>query len=278
MELSLENKVCVVTGAAGVLCSAMCEALLESGAKVALLGRTKSKLEALQAALKDNGYENTLVLEADVLDKQSVAEAKKLVNETWGPVSILLNGAGGNNPKATTQIENFEKDTQGFDGSFFDIDVDAFSSVIDLNYKGTLIPSLIFSEDMVQNQNGSIINISSMSAERPLTKVGAYSSSKAAVDNFTRWLSVHFAEKNVRVNAIAPGFFASEQNKFLLYEKDLVTLTPRGNKIISNTPMKNFGKPDDLKGATIFLASDLSKFVTGVILPVDGGFSAYSGV
>lgn len=278
MELSVKNKVCVVTGAAGVLCSAMVEALCESGAKVALLGRTLSKLESLKDALASKGYNDTLAIAADVQNKEDLIKAKNNIESEWGSVDILINGAGGNHPDATTKIENFESDTDSLEGSFFGIDVDAFSSVMDLNFKGTLLPSLVFSEGMVKNGNGSIINVSSMSAERPLTKVGAYSSSKAAVDNFTRWLSVHFAKKNVRVNAIAPGFFATNQNKFLLYQEDGETLTDRGKKIINNTPMASFGDAQDLKGATVFLASDAARFVTGIILPVDGGFSAYSGV
>lgn len=277
MNITLDRQICVVTGAAGVLCSAMSEAVLKCGARVVLLGRTESKLEALQQAFKEKGYTETLVVAADVQSREDLEAAKKKINDTWGKVSLLINGAGGNRPEATSQKEILEAN-DSLEGSFFDIDVDAFMSVIDLNFKGSLLPSFIFAKDMLDQPNASVINISSMSADRPLTKVGAYSASKATVDNFTKWLAVHLAKKNIRVNAIAPGFFATQQNKFLLYEQDQVTLTARGNKIVSNTPMGSFGSPEDLEGAVAFLASPLAKFITGIVLPVDGGFSAYSGV
>jgi NAD(P)-dependent dehydrogenase (short-subunit alcohol dehydrogenase family) len=275
--MSLQNKICVVTGAAGVLCSALVEALLEEGAKVALLGRTESKLIDLKARLADKGFDQTLVVAADVLDPESLKNAKKSINKTWGAVYLLVNGAGGNHPKATSPAEQMSDDT-AMEDSFFGLDADAYSQVFDLNFKGSFIPAQIFGEDMIEAGQGNIINISSMSASRPLTKVGAYSNAKAAVDSFTQWLSVHLAEKNIRVNAIAPGFFVSDQNRFLLYEKDAKTLTARGQKIINNTPMHEFGEPEDLKGSLKFLAGPGSRFITGIVLPVDGGFSAFSGV
>jgi len=276
----LQDKVCVVTGAAGVLCSVMVEALCEAGAKVAILGRTEKKLVALSERLKDRGYVNTLPIRADVLIRQDLENALQTIRNRLGPVYLLVNGAGGNHPKAVTQAEFLEGDEdEALSRGFFGTDLEAFGSVFDINFKGTLLPCMVFGQEMVGSGGGNIINISSMSAERPLTKVAAYSAAKAAVDNFTRWLAVHFSKANIRVNAVAPGFFSTEQNRFLLYEKDGQTLTARGQKIISNTPMDQFGQPEDLKGALLFLASEtLSRFVTGIVLPVDGGFSAYSGV
>ncbi len=274
---ALEDKVCIVTGAAGVLCSAMVEALLEDGAKVALMGRTESKLVDLKNQLADKGLAETMVTAADVLDEAALREAKAKINSNWAPVDILVNGAGGNHPKATSPAEQMTADTPKAD-SFFGMSMDAFGFVFDLNFKGTLLPCQIFGEDMVDKKDGNIINISSMSADRPLTKVGAYSAAKSSVDSLTQWLSVHLAPMNVRVNALAPGFFVTGQNKFLLYQEDGVTPTARGQKIINGTPMNEFGKPEDLKGATSFLAGPASRFITGIILPIDGGFSAFSGV
>ncbi|MCM8530514.1 MAG: SDR family oxidoreductase [Lentisphaeraceae bacterium] len=274
---SIKDKVCVVTGAAGILCSAMVEALLEDGAKVALLGRTESKLVDLKNALAEKGLTETLVVAADVLSSEGLLKAKASINETWGKVDILVNGAGGNHPDATSKAEQMLPETP-LEDSFFGMSLDAFGFVFDLNFKGTLLPCQIFGKDMIDSGAGNIINISSMSADRPLTKVGAYSSAKASVDSLTQWLSVHLATRNIRVNALAPGFFVTGQNKFLLYQEDGVTPTARGQKIINNTPMGEFGEPEDLKGAIKFLAGPASRFVTGVILPVDGGFSAFSGV
>ena len=275
--MKLKDKICVVTGAAGVLCSALAEALLEEGAKVVLLGRTESKLVSLQERFAEKGYEQTLVAAADVLDVASLEQAKKKINQTWGQVYLLVNGAGGNHPRATSPAEQMQDDTP-MEDSFFGLDANAYSQVFDLNFKGSFLPAQIFGADMIEAGEGNIVNISSMSASRPLTKVGAYSNAKAAVDSFTQWLSVHLAEKNIRVNAIAPGFFVSDQNRFLLYEQDGETLTARGQKIINNTPMHEFGKAEDLKGSMKFLAGPDSRFITGIVLPVDGGFSAFSGV
>jgi NAD(P)-dependent dehydrogenase (short-subunit alcohol dehydrogenase family) len=273
----LNNKVCVVTGAAGILCAALVEAMLEDGARVALLGRTESKLIELQEELKAKGYDQTLVVSADVLSAEDLKNAKAKINATWGKVEILINGAGGNHPKATSPAEQMKNDTK-IEDSFFGLSLDAFGFVFDLNFKGTLLPSQIFGADMLDAGSGNIINISSMSADRPLTKVGAYSAAKASVDSLTQWLAVHLAPRNIRVNALAPGFFVTGQNKFLLFQEDGVTPTARGQKIINNTPMSEFGKPEDLKGAIKFLAGPDSRFVTGIILPIDGGFSAFSGV
>lgn len=273
---SLNGKICVVTGAAGVLCSSLVEALLEEGAKVALLGRTESKLQELQQRLKSAGFDQTLVVPADVLDKASLLSVRETIHQTWGNVDILVNGAGGNQPGATTPLEQMQEGDP-LKKSFFGVDMNAFSDVYELNFKGTLLPTQIFAEDMIKH-GGDVINISSVSAERPLTKVGAYSASKASIDNFTSWLSVHLAPMKIKVNAIRPGFFATEQNKFLLYQEDGVTLSARGKKIIDATPMSQFGKAEDLKSSLKFLTHPSSRFVTGIIVPVDGGFSAYAGV
>jgi NAD(P)-dependent dehydrogenase (short-subunit alcohol dehydrogenase family) len=218
-------------------------------------------------------------LGGNVLEKQSLADAKKAVNEQLGPVDILINAAGGNNPKATTAVETIEdKDLDHLEGTFFGLEMEAFRKVFDLNFIGTLLPSMVFTRDMIERKRGVILNISSMNSYRPLTRIPAYSAAKASINNFTAWLAVHLARQNIRVNAIAPGFFLTDQNRFLLYEQATGTLSARGNKIINGTPMKRFGTPDELLGALLYLVSDMSKFVTGIVLPVDGGFSAYSGV
>jgi len=280
MYEDLKDKVCVVTGAAGVLCSTMVEALCEAGAKVALLGRTEQKLIDLSEQLKAKGFRKTLPIRADVLVREDLENAQKQIQDALGSVYLLVNGAGGNTPKAVTQSEILEgAGDEELARGFFGTDIEAFRFVFDLNFMGTLLPCMVFGKGMIKSGSGNIINISSMSAITPLTKVAAYSAAKASVDNFTRWLAVHFAKMNVRVNAIAPGFFSTSQNRFLLYEADGTTLTPRGNKIITHTPVEAFGRPEDLKGALLFLASNAqSSFVTGIVLPVDGGFSAYAGV
>lgn len=276
-EISLKDKICVVTGASGILCSAFNEALLASGAKVALLGRTRDKLEKTAADLAARGYKDTLVLPADVTDKASLLAARKTLEGSWGPATHLINGAGGNNPKGTTAAEELLPETDLAKG-FFGLEVEGFNAVFDLNFKGTLLPSMVFGEAMAQRGSGNIINVSSMSALLPLTKVAAYGTAKAAVDNFTKWLAVHMAKRGIRVNAVSPGFFVTEQNRFLMFEKDGTTLTARGHKIIRATPMGRFGKAEELKSALLYLASDLSSFTTGTVMAVDGGFSAFSGV
>lgn len=272
----LKDKVCVFTGASGVLGSAMAEALCEQGARVALLARNKEKLAGLADAMNAKGWQ-AMPVSASVLDKESLLAARDEIESAWGPCDVLINCAGGNNPDGTSKAEQMEVDTP-LDQSFFGLKLEGFDYVFDLNFKGTLLPTMIFAEKMVGRTGCNIINISSMSAQLPLTKVAAYSAAKAAVDNFTRWLATHFAHVGIRVNAIAPGFFVSEQNRFLLFKEDGQTLTPRGEKIIKATPMSSFGKADDLKGALVYLSSEMSRFVTGTVLAVDGGFSAYAGV
>ena len=273
----LQDKVCVVTGAAGVLCSIFSEALLEEGAKVALLDLDGERVGKLADALAEKGYTETVPIKSNVLERASLEAAKQQILSKWGKIDILLNGAGGNHPKGTCPLEQL---TDGDDPkqSFFGLDIDGFKQVNELNFIGTLIPTQVFCEAML-DKGGSVINVSSMSSTQPMTKVAAYSAAKAAIDNFTRWLAVHLAPKNIRVNAIAPGFFSTEQNKFLLFEADGKTMTPRGQKILDNTPMHRFGDPKELTGALKFLCSEEeASFVTGTIIPIDGGFMAYSGV
>jgi NAD(P)-dependent dehydrogenase (short-subunit alcohol dehydrogenase family) len=215
---------------------------------------------------------------ASVLDRGSLVDAKAEINGRLGTIQLLINGAGGNSPKATTASERLDPAAIGQAGSFFGLDLDGFRSVFDLNFIGTLLPTMVFATDMLEAKTGSVLNISSMNAFRPLTKIPAYSAAKAAINNFTEWLAVHFAEQSIRVNAIAPGFFLTNQNRFLLIDEKTGGLTPRGNKIIANTPMGRFGEVDELSSAALFLLSDAARFITGVVLPVDGGFNAYSGV
>ena len=274
-SMSEIKKVAVVTGAAGVLCSSMVKTLLQEGMHVAMVGRTLSKLENLQNELKTQGFENTMVFSANVLDKPKLEEAAESILAQWGRIDVLVNGAGGNHPKGTTPIEQMTSDSK-LEESFFGLDATALQDVNELNFIGTMLPTQVFSKHMLGN-GGCVVNLSSMAAAQPLTKVAAYSAAKAAVDNFTRWLSVHLAPMNIRVNAIAPGFFLTDQNRFLLTEED-GSLKARGQKILNNTPMNRFGEPENLASSLKFLVSDESSFITGIIIPVDGGFLAYSGV
>lgn len=274
----IEGKVAVVTGATGVLCSQMVRGLLESGARVALLSRTREKLDSLQQELKQEGFDETLITPCDVLDKDGLVNVRKTVNKHWGPVSILVNGAGGGHPDASTKAEIIDGDLDDISDTIFGVDTEAFSWLFDLNFKGTLLPCLVFGRDMLEARTGNIVNISSMGAQFPLTKQVAYSAAKASIDNFTKWLAIHFAKVNIRVNAIAPGFFSTTQNRFLLFEGDGTTPSPRGDKIIRSTPMARFGEAEELRAIAAFLASDQASFITGSIIPVDGGYSAYGGV
>jgi NAD(P)-dependent dehydrogenase (short-subunit alcohol dehydrogenase family) len=267
VSFDVQNKVAVVTGGAGVLCATLCRALAEAGAKVAVLDLRPEPAEALAAEL-GNG---AVGIACNVLDKPSIESAAQKVLEIFGRVDILINGAGGNKPQATTNAEQ----------SFFDLPADALRWVFDLNLMGTILPSQVFGKIMAEQKSGIIMNISSMNAFRPLTRIAAYSAAKAGVSNFTQWLAVHMAQEyssEIRVNAIAPGFFLTEQNRFLLTDKDTGDLTPRGQTILNHTPMNRFGTPDDLIGATMWLVSPASAFVTGIVVPIDGWFSAFSGV
>jgi NAD(P)-dependent dehydrogenase (short-subunit alcohol dehydrogenase family) len=280
-QVELKGKVAVITGGGGVLCSGFAKVLAAAGAKVAVLDLREEAAKAVAAEIvKEGGV--AIGLAANVLDKASMEAAHQAVLKELGPCDILLNGAGGNNPRGTTSKEHlFPEDlTEKADdvATFFDLDVDGIRFVFDLNFLGTLIPTQVFAAEMANRPGAVIINVSSMNAFRPLTKIPAYSAAKAAVSNFTQWLAVHFAPVNIRVNAIAPGFFVTEQNRTLLIKED-GSLSPRAEKILAHTPQGRFGTPEDLAGTLLWLADDASSgFVNGVVVPVDGGFAAYSGV
>lgn len=273
----LKGKVCVVTGGAGVIGLAICEALAASGVKTAIADINKDAANRVAQSLTEKYGTSCIGVEANVLDKESLKKAKSEIEKQLGNIDILINGAGGNSPKATTKAEQFVDGTDLAD-SFFGLELEGFERVFALNFTGTLLPSMVFGESMAINKKGVILNISSMNAFRPLTRIPAYSAAKASINNFTQWLAVHMAKTGVRVNAIAPGFFLTNQNRFLLTDEKTGEPTSRGMKILANTPVGKYGKPEDLQGAVLFLLSDISEFITGVVLPIDGGFSAYSGV
>jgi len=269
-SLFLAGKVAVVTGGAGVLCSSMCQAMAENGAMLAVLDMNAEAADSLAAAIRAGGG-NAIGIACNVLDKASIETAAKTVIAEFGRVDILVNGAGGNKPAATTSQAQ----------AFFDLPEDAIRWVLDLNLMGTILPCQVFGKRMAEQKAGVIVNVSSMNALRPLTRIPAYSAAKAGVSNFTQWLAVYMAQEfssEIRVNAMAPGFFQTEQNRFLLTEKETGELTPRGKSIIDHTPLGRFGNPDDLLGTLLWLVSPASAFVTGIVVPVDGGFSAFSGV
>jgi NAD(P)-dependent dehydrogenase (short-subunit alcohol dehydrogenase family) len=274
----IKNKVVVLTGGCGVFGSVFSMALLNAGAKVAILDYKQGRCEECMQGMAKKGGAPLLCAVANVLDKESLTEAKKLINKEFGKIDVLINGAGGNAPTATTKDETInESNLNDLSKTFFGLDLNGFRSVFDLNFLGTMLPTMVFAEDMLV-RGGSVVNISSMNSYRPLTKIPAYSAAKSAVNNFTEWLAVHFAKVNIRVNAIAPGFFLTNQNRFLLTDEKTGELTPRGHKIIAGTPMGRFGQPEELNSTLLYLISDQSKFVTGVVIPVDGGFNAYGGV
>lgn len=276
---SLKNKVAVITGGGGVLCSTMAQYLSKLGCKVAILDLNKSNAEKVAEEIKAHGGD-AIGVEANVLIKDSLIKAKEEIHQAYGACDILVNGAGGNHPKGTTSKTHFEAgDLQASDEitTFFDLDPEGIKFVFDLNFIGTLLPCQIFAEDMVGKSGCTIINISSMNAFTPLTKIPAYSGAKAAISNFTQWMAVHFSKVGIRVNALAPGFFLTDQNRRLLTEES-GELTARGNTIIEHTPMGKFGEPEDLLGTLEWLIGSGSSFVTGVTIPIDGGFSAFSGV
>jgi len=266
----LSGKVAVVTGGGGVLCGTMSRALGRLGVKVAVLDLFEEAAQKVADDIVSKGGE-AIAVQCDVLDKASLEAARDTVLTRFGRVDILINGAGGNKKQATTSP----------DLSFFDLPPDAIRWVFDLNFLGTLLPSQVFGKLMAEQGEGCILNISSMNAFRPLTRIPAYSAAKAAVSNFTQWLAVHMAQEyspHIRVNAIAPGFFLTAQNRFLLIDETTGELTPRGRTIIEHTPMGRFGDPEDLIGTVLWLLGDGARFVTGVVVPVDGGFNAFSGV
>jgi len=269
LNFGLENKVAVVTGGAGVLCSEISESLSSAGAKVAILDLFEEKAKDMAETLNKSGGE-AIGLGVDVLNKESIEKAAEAVIKKWGCVDILINGAGGNKPQATT----------GEKMSFFDLPQEALQWVFNLNLIGTIMPSQVFGRYMANQKSGCILNISSMAAFTPLTKTVAYSAAKAGISNFTQWLAVHLSQEyspRIRVNAIAPGFLLTQQNRFLMTNED-GSSTERGGDILRNTPMARYGDPSELSGAVVYLCSDASSFVTGIVLPIDGGFSAFSGV
>jgi NAD(P)-dependent dehydrogenase (short-subunit alcohol dehydrogenase family) len=278
-DLNLEGKVAVVTGGGGVICSVMAKALAMKGVKTAILDLKKESANKVANEIKETYGTESFGFAANVLDKASLEAVKKENNEKLGSIDFLINGAGGNAPTATSKAEKIEKsDLNNLEDTFFGLELDGFDKTFALNFQGTLLPSMVFATDMVKKGNGGIVNISSMNSYRPLTRIPAYSASKAAVNNFTQWLAVHFAKTGVRVNAIAPGFLLTNQNRFLLVDEKTGESTPRGQKIMNGTPMERYGTPEELTGTLTFLLSDWSEFITGIVVPVDGGFSAYSGV
>ena len=275
-RFDLVGRTVAITGGGGALCGAMADALGTMGVKVAILDLSQGKAEIrAQAITRSGGI--ALAFGCDVLDPVQLRQCCDSISAAWGPPDLLINGAGGNDPRGSTSVE-FEESTQaGAKGqSFFDLDPAGFRHVFDLNFMGTFLTTQIFARGMVARGKGSIVNISSMSAFMPLTKVAAYSAAKAAVSNFTQWLAVHFSHAGVRVNALAPGFFMTEQLRFLHIDPATGELLPRARQVIAHTPMGRYGQPDDLIGALVWLLSDASGFVTGVVVPIDGGFSSYS--
>ncbi len=273
----LKDKVVVITGGAGVLGAGFTRALAKQGAKVAILGRDGEKAQKLADEINSSGGK-AVGVSADVCDEASLRKAHALINENLGLVDILINGAGGNHPKGTASDIFFDREnkTSGLQ-TFFGLDTEGLRFVFDLNFIGTLLPTQVFAADMIGREGCSILNISSVSAFHPLTKVVAYSAAKAAISNLTEWLSVYFAKEGIRVNALSPGFFLTEQNRTLLTNED-GSLTERGNKILSQTPMGRFGQPNDLDSTLLWLCNPDSRFVTGIVVAVDGGFLAYAGV
>ncbi|MFN8490415.1 MAG: SDR family oxidoreductase [Caldilineaceae bacterium] len=266
---SLQDKVAIVTGGTGVLGGAIAHGLAAAGARVAILGRRAEVAAEVSAAIQAAGGV-AMPAAADVLDEAQLRAARDAVLQQWGRIDILINAAGGNSPDATVAP----------DGSFFNMKLDAINKMLNLNLLGTILPSQIIGEVMAKAGSGSILNISSMAAQRPLTRVVGYAAAKAAIDNFTRWLAIEMCNKygpSLRVNALAPGFFIGEQNRSFLLNPDN-SLTPRGETIVAHTPMKRFGEPEELIGAAVWLSSDAARFVTGVVVPIDGGFSAFGGV
>jgi NAD(P)-dependent dehydrogenase (short-subunit alcohol dehydrogenase family) len=276
-QFDLKSKVAVITGGGGALCGTMARGLAGLGVKVAVLDlhpeNAKKTVEAIQA---EGGEARAWA--CSVLDEKQLAGVYDEIKDLWGVPDFLINGAGGNDPRGTTTNEFFEASDLGKDDikTFFDLDLEGFSLVFDLNFIGTFLPTKVFSKGMAEKKEGAIVNISSMAAFAPLTKVAAYSAAKTAVANFTSWLAVHFSHTGIRVNALAPGFFMTEQLRFLHVDQKTGEYTPRAKKVIAHTPMGRYGEPEELVGTVVWLLSDASKFVTGIVVPIDGGFSSYS--
>lgn len=276
LSIDLSGKVAVVTGGGGILCSSFAQAIAACGASVAVLDLKLNAAQEVANKIMQNGG-NAIAVEADCLQRESLEKALGEIRTRFGEIDILINGAGGNHPKGTTEDEQYSPEAEGM-RTFYDLDAEDIKFVLDLNFMGTLLPTQVFSRGMASRKGAVIVNISSMNALRPLTKIPAYSGAKAAVSNLTQWMAVYFAKAGIRVNAIAPGFFITNQNKALLFDED-GNPTPRTDKILRNTPMGRFGEPEELLGTLLWLLSEkASGFVTGIVIPVDGGFSAYSGV
>lgn len=259
--------------------TSIAEALGSAGINMAILDLNLEAANSLADRIAESYQVKCLGFSANVLDKGSLEQAGKEISDQLGPIHFLINGAGGNSPKATTKTEQIvPTDDMDWDSTFFGLETEGFQKVFDLNFLGTLLPTMVFTRSMVESRQGVVINISSMNAFKPLTKIPAYSAAKSAINNFTEWLAVHLGKTGVRVNAIAPGFFLTNQNRFLLTDEATGDLTPRGRKIIDSTPMGKFGEPCDMDGTVLFLLSDLAAFITGIVVPVDGGYSAYGGV
>lgn len=272
----LKGRNCVITGGFGVLGSALTNGLAEAGVNIAVISRSKDNPAKGEEIARKYGVK-CLGISASTLDKEALEAARDLIHEKLGKIDILINCAGGNSPKATCAVEQMDADTD-LTQSFYGLDMEGFQFVYDLNFKGTLLATMVFTTDMLEARKGVVLNISSMNAIRPLTKIPAYSAAKGSINNFTQWYAVHVAQMGIRCNAIAPGFFLTDQNRFLLTEEGTGALKPRGKKIIANTPTHKFGEPEDLVGTMLYLLSDISSFVTGVVIPVDGGYSAFGGV
>lgn len=272
----LKGRNCVITGGFGVIGYALCEGLASAGVNMAVISRSAGKSPKAEEISKKYGVK-CIGISASTLDKDALLAARDEVHEKLGKIDILINCAGGNSPKATCKVEQMSAGDDLAD-SFYGLDINGFKDVFDLNFQGTLLATMIFTKDMIDAGKGNVLNISSMNSIRPLTKIPAYSAAKGAINNFTQWYAVHVAQMGIRCNAIAPGFFLTDQNRFLLTDEATGELKPRGMKIIANTPTHKFGEPEDLIGAMLWLLSDISSFVTGIIVPVDGGYSAFGGV
>jgi NAD(P)-dependent dehydrogenase (short-subunit alcohol dehydrogenase family) len=275
----LQNTLTVITGGAGVIGKAIASGLASIGGRTIILDIDQNAAQVVSNEIRQLTGTFSLGVQADVLDKPSLLAARELIHREAGKINFLVNGAGGNAPKGTTKVEEiFPDQVHDLSGSFFGLEMEGMERIFDLNYFGTLLPTLVFAPDMIEAGKGAILNISSLSAFHPLTKIPVYSSAKASINNFTEWLSVHLAKTGVRVNAIAPGFFLTKQNRFLLIDEQTGNLMPRGEKIMAGTPMGRFGTPDELAGPVAFLLSDMARYITGTVMLVDGGYNAYSGV
>lgn len=275
----LKGKVAAITGGSGVIGQVLVRGLCSAGVRVIILDMNPARGSATAEEMaKRADCDVAAAISASVTDRESLIKARDEIRSSFGRLDILINCAGGNQTTATTVKETICSDDKDMKGTFFDLDIAGFDDVFDLNFKGTVLPTMILAEDMIMQGSGVILNISSMNAYRPLTKIPAYSAAKAAINNFTQWLAVHFAPSGVRVNAIAPGFLLTNQNRFLLTDEKTGEMTPRSKKILSATPMGRYAQPEELVGTMLYLLSETSSFVTGVVIPVDGGFSAYSGV